>query len=79
MTKLRNLSASTIVKFLKKQGFIIDRQTGSHIIFVRETINGAQVLTIPNHREIDKGMTKALYNQIGKFVSEESLKKVFYT
>ena len=79
MTKLKTLSAQEVVSFLKEQGFLIDRQRGSHMVLVRKLISVKQVLTIPNHSEIDKGTLKAIYNQVKKFIPEEEVRKYFYT
>ena len=79
MTKLKTLSAQEIINFLDRQGFFIDRQRGSHIVIVRKLLSVKQVLTIPNHSEIDKGTLKAIYNQVKKFIPEEEVRKYFYT
>ena len=79
MVKLKTLSAKEIISFLEGQGFSVDRQRGSHVVLVRKSISIKQVLTIPNHSEIDKGTVKAIYNQAKKFIPEEELKRYFYT
>lgn len=78
MPKLIRISAIDLIKFLEKQGFIIDRQKGSHIVMTRKLTISKQVLTIPNHKELDIGTTKAIYNQCKKFVNEEALNNFFY-
>lgn len=78
MPKLIRISAIDLIKFLEKQGFIIDRQKGSHIVMTRQLKISKQVLTIPNHKELDIGTTKAIYNQCKKFVNEEALNNFFY-
>ena len=40
--------------------------------------NDSQVLTIPNHKELDKGTLKAIYNQLLRYVSNEEMRKYFY-
>ncbi len=79
MTRLKVLSAKEVISFLEEQGFFIDRQKGSHMVFVRKLLSVKQVLTIPNHSEIDTGTLKAIYNQIKKFIPEEEVRKYFYT
>ena len=54
MTKLpRSLSGKTVIKALKKAGFYVKRQKGSHIILRRDT-PFAQVV-VPDHKSIDTG------------------------
>lgn len=80
MPKLRNLSSKEVLEILKDFGFTVAGQRGSHIKIKRETTFGnQQVLTIPNHKEIDKGTLKAIFKQASRFVSEEELRRQFYT
>ena len=54
MTKLpRSLSGRTVVKALKKAGFYVKRQKGSHII-LRRDVPFAQVV-VPDHKSMDTG------------------------
>jgi len=79
MPKLRALKSKEIIKFLEQQGFVIDRQKGSHIVFTKTVSFSKQVLTIPKHDTLDKGTIKALYNQISRFVPEVEIQNLFYT
>lgn len=78
MPKLIRLSATDLIKFLEKQGFVIERQKGSHIVLTRKLSITRQVLTVPNHKDLDIGTTKAIYNQCKKFIYEELLNGFFY-
>jgi len=54
MSKLpRGLSGKEVVKALKKAGFSVKRQKGSHII-LRRDVPFAQVV-VPDHQSIDTG------------------------
>ena len=54
MTKLpRSLSGKAVVKAVKKAGFNVKRQKGSHII-LRRDVPFAQVV-VPDHKSIDTG------------------------
>ncbi len=79
MPKLRVLGAYEIVGFLKRNRFLIHRQKGSHIILHRETKYEYQALTIPNHYELDRGMTKGIYNQCKRYIAYDILDEFFYT
>ena len=78
MPKLRVLSSKEIIKFLEQNGFVIDRQKGSRIVLVRSVSFSKQVLTVPNHSNLDKGTIKAIYNQTSRFIPELELQKFFY-
>ena len=79
MPKLRLLDSKQIIKILESFGFETISQRGSHIKMIRQTSVQRQVLTLPNHKNIDKGTVKAIYNQASRFVSGEELEKLFYT
>jgi len=49
---------------MEKAGFVVDHQTGSHII-LRQTAAPHRRLTIPNHQEIAKGTLRAIIRQAG--------------
>jgi len=78
MPRLRTLSSKEVVKILEGFGFAVMTQKGSHIKLVRSTIEGRQVLTIPENKELPVGTLKAIYNQTNRFVSHEEMHKYFY-
>lgn len=79
MPKLKNLSAKRVVSIFERLGFSVTGQRGSHIKLTRETVGGRQVLTVPNHKELDKGTLKAIYNQALPFIPDSDLREHFYT
>lgn len=79
MPKLKNLSAKKVVSIFKQLGFSVAGQKGSHIKLARETAGGRQILTVPNHKELDKGTVKGIYSQALPFVPDSDLRKHFYT
>ncbi len=78
MPKLKTLSGKDIIKIMENFGFVVVSQKGSHIKLQKENNDTKQTLTIPNHRELDKGTLKAIYNQISNFIQEDELKNSFY-
>jgi len=78
--KLRILSGKEIIKFLEKNGFIIQSTHGSHVK-LKWTINDrAQTLVIPLHDEVAKGTLRDIYNQILEYLPESSdIKNLFFT
>ena len=64
MHKLPLISGIKIVKIFVKVGYEIDHQTGSHII-LRHKDEPHRRLTIPNHKEVDRGTLRAIIKQAG--------------
>lgn len=79
MPKLKVLTSKEVIKIFEFFGFVIVGQKGSHIKMGRKLKNSSQTLTIPNHKEIDRGTTGAIYRQALRFVSESELEEHFYT
>ncbi|OGU81150.1 MAG: hypothetical protein A2W11_04625 [Ignavibacteria bacterium RBG_16_35_7] len=80
MPKLKVLSGEDVIKIFKTFGFVISGQKGSHIKLVRLLKNNVkQPITIPNHKEIDRGTLKAIIRQASKYIAEEDLKNHFYS
>jgi predicted RNA binding protein YcfA (HicA-like mRNA interferase family) len=64
MPKLPILSGIQIVKALKKIGYELDHQTGSHLI-LRQNNEPYRRVTIPNHREVTKKTLRAIIRETG--------------
>jgi predicted RNA binding protein YcfA (HicA-like mRNA interferase family) len=68
----KTFSGSQIVKALRRLGFIVDHQRGSHIFLHHLDKNIS--LVVPNHKEIKKG---TLHNILKKAdISIDELKKL---
>ncbi|PIW96608.1 hypothetical protein COZ82_04100 [Candidatus Kaiserbacteria bacterium CG_4_8_14_3_um_filter_38_9] len=78
MPRLRSLSSVDLIKALETFGFEVVGQKGSHIKLARYTVLQKQVLIIPNNKSLPKGITKAIYNQVSRFVSQAELQGFFY-
>jgi predicted RNA binding protein YcfA (HicA-like mRNA interferase family) len=78
MPKLKQLSGADAVKILQSFGFVVVAQKGSHIKLVRRTVASKEVLTIPNHKNLKTGTTKAIFNQVAKYIPTAELQKEFY-
>lgn len=61
MSKLPSVSGRQAVLALKKIGFYIKRQHGSHIILRRDDPFGQTV--VPDHKELDRGTLRAILRQ----------------
>ncbi|MGV0026922.1 type II toxin-antitoxin system HicA family toxin [Phormidesmis priestleyi] len=68
MSKLPVISGTECVKALEQIGFVVDRQRGSHIILVR--VDPRNTVTVPNHKELDRGTLRAIIRQAELSVEE---------
>ncbi|MBN8733156.1 MAG: type II toxin-antitoxin system HicA family toxin [Acidobacteria bacterium] len=75
MGKLRTLSGDEVVAILREFGFVPVSQRGSHMKLRRVVGQGqTQSLTVPRHRELDRGTLQALFRQACRFIPEEELR-----
>ncbi|MCG3129577.1 MAG: hypothetical protein FLDDKLPJ_00311 [Phycisphaerae bacterium] len=63
MSHLPVISGRELVKALAKLGFALDRQKGSHMILYRS--NPVMTLSVPDHKELDRGTLRSLLRQAG--------------
>ena len=79
MPKLKILSGIEVMKIFSQFNFKIISQKGSHVKLRRILPNGIrQSLTIPIHKELDKGTLRAIYRQAIRYIPDEELKLYFY-
>ena len=79
MPKLRVLSGRDVLKILQEFGFQSFAQRGSHIKLRRMDNGRAQILTVPNHAEIDRGTLQAIFRQACRFIPDFELRARFFT
>jgi predicted RNA binding protein YcfA (HicA-like mRNA interferase family) len=65
MPKLPVLSAKEIISILKKEGFVITRQKGSHIALHKKTSEGIKLVVVPNKRNIPRGTLRDILHKAG--------------
>lgn len=58
MPKIPQVSGKETIKALKKIGFVVLSQSGSHIKLRRMLENRSTTLIIPNHKQLKKGTLK---------------------
>ena len=79
LPKLPVVGGRDLIKFLKKLGYEVVRQRGSHVRLRKETENGIHNITIPYHDEIAKGTLNAILNDVSKWNNipkEELIKRL---
>jgi predicted RNA binding protein YcfA (HicA-like mRNA interferase family) len=74
MGRMAQLVAARLVRALGRLGWVVDRQSGSHIVLVKP---GRTPVTVPLHRgkTLKQGTARAILRQTG--VSEEELFDVY--
>ena len=80
MPKLRSLGGEGVLKIFSQFGFKIASQKGSHVKLRRILPEGTkQSLTIPLHKELDRGTLRAIYRQALRYIIEDEIKPYFYS
>jgi predicted RNA binding protein YcfA (HicA-like mRNA interferase family) len=80
MPKPLVLSGRNVIQIFESFGFVTMAQKGSHIKLRRVAGDGTrETLTVPNHKELDRGTVTSLYRQGGRYISESELRKHFYS
>jgi predicted RNA binding protein YcfA (HicA-like mRNA interferase family) len=64
---LSNISGKEAVKIFQKFGYVVDHQTGSHMVLYHES---RPTLSIPDHRELAPGLLRGLIRKSGLIVDE---------
>ncbi len=72
MSKLPVISGLDLVRALRNVGFELDRRKGSHMILFRA--KPTTTLSVPDHRELDRGTLRALLRQAA--VTPEELSRL---
>lgn len=68
MPKLPVVSGREARRAFEKDGWIFDRQRSSHMVLVKP---GVPVnLTVPDHRELDRGLLRGLIRDAGLTVKQ---------
>ncbi len=65
---LRFCSGAIAVKKLKRAGWAVDRQVGSHVMLVK--LGYPYTLSIPQHKELGIGILKSIIRQAALSVDE---------
>ncbi len=79
MPKLKALSGVDVVKILSVFGFSVVSQKGSHAKLARVRGETREILTVPTHKELDRGTLRAIFRQASRFIPESDLSQHFYT
>jgi len=72
--RLPVISGMKVVKILSCLGFSVTRQSGSHMILIKEDSEGKITVVVPKYKELAKGTLLSIISQSG--LSEEEFLKV---
>ncbi len=78
MPKLRRISGENLLKILVKEGFEVIRQKGSHVRLVKNDSDLRTFITIPLHKEIDRGTLKAIIRSLKRIFPQDKIFGIFY-
>jgi predicted RNA binding protein YcfA (HicA-like mRNA interferase family) len=80
MPRPKVLAGADVVRILVSFGFEVVSQRGSHMKLRRILSDGTrQTLTVPNHRELDRGTLLGIYRQALRYVRAEELAPHFFS
>ena len=80
MPKPKSLGGEDVIRILSEFDFEITSQRGSHAKLRRALSDGTkQTLTIPLHKELDRGTLRAIFRQALRYIPEEQLRPHFYS
>jgi predicted RNA binding protein YcfA (HicA-like mRNA interferase family) len=65
MPKLPLVSGAEAVKALRRLGFFVDRQRGSHCVMKKITPDGERGCVIPMHKEVALGTLRSALKMAG--------------
>ncbi|MDR2166831.1 MAG: type II toxin-antitoxin system HicA family toxin [Clostridiales bacterium] len=60
----RDVSAGRLIKVLERYGYVVARQTGSHIRLSKRFYDTEHAITIPNHNPIKIGTLQSIVKDI---------------
>jgi predicted RNA binding protein YcfA (HicA-like mRNA interferase family) len=75
----RDISGQDLVKYLKPYGYVVTRQTGSHMRLTT-SFNGQHHITIPAHDPLKIGTLSAIIGDIATYLGktkEQLLQELF--
>lgn len=65
MVRLPDISGEKLIKLLKKDGFEVVRQKGSHVSLRKITLQGEKRTVVPLHSSLAKGTLMDILKQCG--------------
>lgn len=80
MPRLRRLSSNDVLRILRRFGFEVATQRGSHAKLARISPAGEkQILIVPIHPNLPTGTLHAIQRQATRLVPSVELRRAFFT
>ena len=70
MKKIPVISGEELIRALRRYGFLVDRQRGSHVRLKFKSIERTVKLTVPLHNPLKKGTLRRILKEAGIGVEE---------
>jgi len=68
VTALSTVSGAEAVRRFERAGWVVSRQKGSHVMMTHSSVQAT--LSIPQHRDLDRGLLRALIRGAGLSVDD---------
>lgn len=72
MPRLPTLTAKKLIKALKKDGYVLNRITGSHHIFTKKSAKRTVAIPVHAGKDLGRGLVKSILKQ-AKLTEQELL------
>ena len=60
----RDVDAGELIRLLEKHGYVVVRQTGSHIRLIKTVRVRSHAITVPNHRPVKIGTLQSIIKDV---------------
>lgn len=67
----RDISGEALARLLRRYGYAVTRQTGSHMRLTSSIRGFEHHVTIPNHRSLRAGTLSSIVGQVARYVGRE--------
>jgi predicted RNA binding protein YcfA (HicA-like mRNA interferase family) len=76
----RDLSGEDLARSLRKYGYTVTRQTGSHLRLTSQTIGHDHHITIPSHKQLKIGTLAEILKDVAQYLemSREDLARELF-
>jgi predicted RNA binding protein YcfA (HicA-like mRNA interferase family) len=59
------ISGKEAIKILQKNGFVVVRQRGSHVVLTMQKLGTKYTTVVPNHKELKRGTIRSISKLAG--------------
>lgn len=70
MSRMPQVMAQELASFLRRRGFVVDRQSGSHLTLFQGSTGVSVTIPVHSGRDLGRGLAIALLKQAGFTVDD---------